>query len=169
MVPLISFDAFVNLYLTIIFIIPLRRRSFSPAQRKIRRTNGMQTKRRADVATELYSYKNMPRTPATIRLRSVAFRTFGGAVCSLISSITYVSVQHACAWKYQEIIIKKNDSNLSVLMSLDGEPGWMCLMCCNCDSELRFLKPGSLDGHVLRYHMADIGCKFYFPQLSSNG
>ncbi|KAG6008929.1 hypothetical protein E4U54_008631 [Claviceps lovelessii] len=84
MVPLISFDAFVNLYLTIIFIIPLR---------------------------QLYSYKNMPRTPATIRLRSVAFRTFGGAVCSLISSIT----------------------NLSVLMSLDGEPGWMCLMCCNCD------------------------------------
>ncbi|KAG6005804.1 hypothetical protein E4U43_000539 [Claviceps pusilla] len=84
MVPLISFDAFVNLYLTIIFIIPLR---------------------------QLYSYKNMQRTPATIRLRSVAFRTFGGAVCSLISSIT----------------------NLSVLMSLDGEPGWMCLMCCNCD------------------------------------
>ncbi len=23
--------------------------------------------------------------------------------------------------------------NLSVLMGLDGEPGWICLMCCNCD------------------------------------
>ncbi|KAG5979332.1 hypothetical protein E4U55_005298, partial [Claviceps digitariae] len=84
MIPLISFDALVNLYLTIIFIIPLR---------------------------QLYSYKNMPRTPANARLRSVAFRTFGGSVCSLISSIT----------------------NLSVLMSLDGEPGWVCLICCNCD------------------------------------
>ena len=36
---------------------------------------------------------------------------------------------------------KKSDSNLSVLMSLDGEPGWVCLMCCNCDSEYRFTKP----------------------------
>lgn len=24
--------------------------------------------------------------------------------------------------------------NLSVLMALDGEPGWVCLMCCNSDS-----------------------------------
>ncbi|KAJ6789025.1 hypothetical protein PWT90_09915 [Aphanocladium album] len=23
--------------------------------------------------------------------------------------------------------------NLSVLMALNGEPGWVCLMCCNCD------------------------------------
>lgn len=27
-------------------------------------------------------------------------------------------------------------SNLSVLMALNGEPGWVCLMCCNCDSPL---------------------------------
>jgi hypothetical protein len=25
--------------------------------------------------------------------------------------------------------------NLSILMALDGEPGWVCLICCNCDSE----------------------------------
>ncbi|KAG6268977.1 hypothetical protein E4U47_004359 [Claviceps purpurea] len=84
MIPLISFDTVVNMYLTVIFIIPLR---------------------------QLYSYRNMPRTLANARVRSVAIRTFGGAVCALISSIT----------------------NLSVLMTLRGEPGWVCLMCCNCD------------------------------------
>ncbi|KAL7821602.1 hypothetical protein V8C44DRAFT_315144 [Trichoderma aethiopicum] len=53
----------------------------------------------------------MPRTRANIRLRMAAFRTFCGAVCTLVSSIV----------------------NLSVLMALNGEPGWVCLMCCNCD------------------------------------
>ncbi|OAQ72995.2 hypothetical protein VFPPC_12906 [Pochonia chlamydosporia 170] len=84
MIPLISFDTVVNVYLTIIFLIPLRK---------------------------LYSYKNMPRTHANMRLRTIAFRTFCGAVCTLLSSMI----------------------NLSVLMSLDGEPGWVCLMSCNCD------------------------------------
>ncbi|KID63333.1 hypothetical protein MAN_07534, partial [Metarhizium hybridum] len=84
MIPLISFDAVVNVYLTIIFLIPLR---------------------------NLYSYKNMPRTHANMRLRTIAFRTFCGAVCTLLSSIV----------------------NLCALMSLDGEPGWVCLVSCNCD------------------------------------
>ncbi|KID91563.1 hypothetical protein MGU_01533 [Metarhizium guizhouense ARSEF 977] len=84
MIPLISFDTVVNVYLTIIFLIPLR---------------------------NLYSYKNMPRTHANMRLRTIAFRTFCGAVCTLLSSIV----------------------NLCALMSLDGEPGWVCLMSCNCD------------------------------------
>ncbi|KAL6910325.1 hypothetical protein GGI43DRAFT_378306 [Trichoderma evansii] len=53
----------------------------------------------------------MARTRANIRLRSVAFRTFCGAVCTLVSSIV----------------------NLSVLMARHGEPGWICLMSCNCD------------------------------------
>ncbi|PTB67363.1 hypothetical protein BBK36DRAFT_1097648, partial [Trichoderma citrinoviride] len=84
MVPLISFDTVINVYLTIMFLIPLKR---------------------------LYSYTNMPRTRANVRLRMVAFRTFCGAVCTLVSSIV----------------------NLSVLMALNGEPGWVCLICCNCD------------------------------------
>ncbi|TWU78715.1 hypothetical protein ED733_006301 [Metarhizium rileyi] len=84
MIPLMSFDTVVNVYLTIIFLIPLRK---------------------------LYSYKNMPRSHANIRLRTVAFRTFCGAVCTLLSSII----------------------NLSALVSLHGEPGWVCLISCNCD------------------------------------
>ncbi|KAH6900166.1 hypothetical protein B0T10DRAFT_17751 [Thelonectria olida] len=84
MIPLISFDAVVNVYLTILFLIPLR---------------------------SLYSFKNMPKSPANVRLRNVAFRTFVGSCCTLISSVL----------------------NLTVLMSLNGEPGWVCLMCCNSD------------------------------------
>ncbi|RBQ75259.1 hypothetical protein FVER14953_20258 [Fusarium verticillioides] len=84
MIPLIAFDAVVNIYLTILFLIPLK---------------------------NLYSFKNLPKTRANSRLRSVAFRTFVGACCTLTSSIV----------------------NLTVLMVLDGEPGWVCLMCCNSD------------------------------------
>ncbi|KAK7403581.1 hypothetical protein QQX98_010674 [Neonectria punicea] len=84
MIPLITFDAIVNVYLTILFLIPLK---------------------------NLYSFKNMPKTPANERLKNVAFRTFIGSCCTLISSIV----------------------NLTVLMSLNGEPGWVCLMCCNAD------------------------------------
>ncbi|KAK9778838.1 hypothetical protein SCAR479_04462 [Seiridium cardinale] len=84
MVPLITFDLLVNIYLTILFLIPLRC---------------------------LYSFKDMPRTPANIRLRTVAMRTFVGALSTTVSSVV----------------------NLTVLMALDGEPGWVCLLCCNCD------------------------------------
>ncbi|KAF5020841.1 hypothetical protein F66182_7124 [Fusarium sp. NRRL 66182] len=84
MIPLIAFDAVVNVYLTILFLIPLK---------------------------NLYSFKNLPKTHANSRLRNVAFRTFVGACCTLTSSIV----------------------NLTVLMVLDGEPGWVCLMCCNSD------------------------------------
>ncbi|KAI3586906.1 hypothetical protein IWW34DRAFT_203311 [Fusarium oxysporum f. sp. albedinis] len=84
MIPLIAFDAVVNVYLTILFLIPLK---------------------------NLYSFKNLPKTHANSRLRSVAFRTFVGACCTLTSSIV----------------------NLTVLMVLNGEPGWVCLMCCNSD------------------------------------
>ncbi|KKA29104.1 hypothetical protein TD95_002774 [Thielaviopsis punctulata] len=84
MAPLISFDAVVNVYLTVMFLFPLKK---------------------------LYSYSCTQRTPAQMRLRSIATRTFIGAVCTLASSIT----------------------NLSVLMALGGEPGWICLICCNSD------------------------------------
>ncbi|EGY15615.1 uncharacterized protein VDAG_06779 [Verticillium dahliae VdLs.17] len=84
MIPLISFDAVVNIYLTILFLIPLK---------------------------NLYSFKNFARTPANVRLRTLAMRTFVGALCTTVSSII----------------------NLTVLMALNGEPGWVCLMCCNLD------------------------------------
>ncbi|KAK3683573.1 hypothetical protein B0T22DRAFT_519665 [Podospora appendiculata] len=84
MIPLIAFDLLVNIYLTILFLIPL---------------------------SSLYSFKHLPETAGTRRLKLVAMRTFVGCVCTLISSIV----------------------NLSVLMALDGEPGWVCLMCCNSD------------------------------------
>ncbi|KAK4226444.1 hypothetical protein QBC38DRAFT_228773 [Podospora fimiseda] len=84
MIPLISFDLLVNIYLTLVFLIPL---------------------------TRLYTYKNFQETPGSRRLRTVAIRTFVGCICTLTSSVV----------------------NLSVLMALDGEPGWVCLMCCNSD------------------------------------
>ncbi|KAK0674440.1 hypothetical protein QBC41DRAFT_238912 [Cercophora samala] len=84
MIPLISFDLLVNIYLTLVFLIPLSR---------------------------TYTWKNFVHTPGSRRLRTVAMRTFVGCVCTLTSSVV----------------------NLSVLMALDGEPGWVCLMCCNSD------------------------------------
>ncbi|VUC26345.1 unnamed protein product [Clonostachys rosea] len=83
-IPLITFDGLANTYLTMMFLIPLRK---------------------------LYSFKNMARTSANIHLRNVAFRTFVGSLCTLLSSAV----------------------NLTVLAALNGEPGWVCLMCCNCD------------------------------------
>ncbi|KAL2126266.1 hypothetical protein VTI74DRAFT_1297 [Chaetomium olivicolor] len=84
MIPLIVFDLLVNVYLTIIFLMPL---------------------------SQLYSYKNSGLSPGNRRLRTVAVRTFIGSICTLTSSIV----------------------NLSVLVGLNGEPGWVCLMCCNSD------------------------------------
>lgn len=50
---------------------------------------------KTDAVLELYSYTNMARTRANIRLRMVAFRTFCGAVCTLVSSIAYDSRQNS--------------------------------------------------------------------------
>lgn len=80
MIPLIAFDIVVNVYLTSLFLFPLR---------------------------SLYSYKNNRNSQA----RSLALRTFIGSVCTLVSSVV----------------------NLTVVMVLEGEPGWICLMCCNVD------------------------------------
>ncbi|KAK4186564.1 hypothetical protein QBC35DRAFT_516091 [Podospora australis] len=84
MIPLIAFDLLVNVYLTLVFLIPL---------------------------SKTYSYKHFQQSQGGGRLRTVAMRTFVGCICTLTSSIV----------------------NLSVLMALDGEPGWVCLMCCNSD------------------------------------
>ncbi|KAH6622851.1 hypothetical protein F5144DRAFT_632284 [Chaetomium tenue] len=61
--------------------------------------------------SSLYSYKNFDRAPGSRRLKTMATRTFIGCICTLASSIV----------------------NLSVLVGLNGEPGWVCLMCCNSD------------------------------------
>lgn len=50
------------------------------------------TIRYADKRLDLYSFKNLPKTGANSRLRSVAVRTFVGACCTLTSSIVYVFV-----------------------------------------------------------------------------
>ncbi|OLN95292.1 hypothetical protein CCHL11_04737 [Colletotrichum chlorophyti] len=105
MIPLISFDAVVNIYLTILFLIPLK----SMTQLSQQRRWGSCVK--LTIPVGLYSFKNFPKTAANIRLRTIALRTFIGALCTLTSSIV----------------------NLTVLMVLNGEPGWVCLMCCNSD------------------------------------
>ncbi|KAI1388768.1 uncharacterized protein F4822DRAFT_429383 [Hypoxylon trugodes] len=85
MIPLITFDAAVNVYLTILFLNPLR---------------------------SVYSLKARSRASInTPKLRAATIRTFVGALCTTTSSIV----------------------NLTVLMVLDGEPGWVCLTCCNAD------------------------------------
>jgi hypothetical protein len=80
MLPLIIFEVIVNVYLTLLFIIPLR---------------GM------------HSYQ----TNANPILKRMAFRSFIGSCATLTTSVI----------------------NLTILMILKGEPGWICLMCCNAD------------------------------------
>jgi hypothetical protein len=81
MIPLISFDAVVNIYLTILFLIPLKSKPLCE------RTGANGNRQLTCDTIDLYSFKNMQNTPANLRLRSVAFRTFLGAVATLISSI----------------------------------------------------------------------------------
>jgi hypothetical protein len=83
MIPLITFDAVVNVYLTFLFLIPLKSKQ---CKRPYSRNSFL-------TFLDLYSYKNLPRTTANARLRNVAFRTFVGACCTLLSSIVYV-----CTW-----------------------------------------------------------------------
>jgi hypothetical protein len=78
--PLIIFDAVLNFYLTLLFVIPLRK---------------------------LYSYKNSPNSI----LRTITLRSFVGSLATLTSSVV----------------------NLTVLMVLNGEAAWICLMCCLAD------------------------------------
>ncbi|KAJ4990722.1 hypothetical protein SVAN01_03731 [Stagonosporopsis vannaccii] len=80
MLPLITFEVVVNIYLTLLFILPLRR---------------------------LYSYRHN----ANPKLNRMAFRSLVGSLATLTTSV----------------------ANLTVLMVLRGEPGWICLMCCNAD------------------------------------
>ncbi|KAH6872984.1 hypothetical protein BKA58DRAFT_157978 [Alternaria rosae] len=80
MLPLITFEVIVNVYLTALFIIPLR---------------------------GLYSYQHN----ANPTLHRMAKRSLIGSLATLTTSVV----------------------NLTILMVLKGEPGWICLMCCNAD------------------------------------
>jgi len=80
MIPLIAFDVVVNVYLTILFLVPL---------------------------WGLYSFRNK----LNMALRRMALRAFIGSVVTLSSSV----------------------ANLLTIMLLKGEPGYICLMCCNAD------------------------------------
>lgn len=80
MIPLLSFEIVVNVYLTLLFVLPIRK---------------------------LYSYRHR----VNAALRAVALRTFIGSCATLTSSVV----------------------NITVLMVLEGEPGWICMMCCNAD------------------------------------
>ncbi|KAI1397805.1 hypothetical protein F4819DRAFT_490213 [Hypoxylon fuscum] len=60
----------------------------------------------------IYTAKGLNRwPPKPLRIRAAATRTFVGALCTTALSVV----------------------NLTVLAVLDGEPGWVFLMCCNAD------------------------------------
>ena len=61
------------------------------------------------IVLELYSYRHSVNGA----LRAIALRTFVGSCATLTSSVV----------------------NITVLMVLEGEPGWICMMCCNADSK----------------------------------
>ncbi|EPS38667.1 hypothetical protein H072_7630 [Dactylellina haptotyla CBS 200.50] len=81
LVPVVAFDAIVNVYLTSLFLIPVIKISKSNAQ---------------------LSHQ---------ALRKMALITFFGSCATLVSSV----------------------ANLTTLLLLKGEPGWVCLLLCNCD------------------------------------
>ncbi|KAF4944849.1 hypothetical protein FSARC_14564 [Fusarium sarcochroum] len=85
LLPLLLVDVVINIYLTILFLLPLK---------------------------SLYSFsKSLPKSQTHLRLRNAALRTFVGSCCTLLSSV----------------------ANMTLIIYMGGEPGWMCLMCCNID------------------------------------
>jgi hypothetical protein len=122
MIPLLSFEVVVNV--GILASIPLKHSNDKIAGLPHVTIPGSATKCVLPILTlyatntnhvislELYSYKhNMNAT-----LRTVALRTFIGSCATLTSSV----------------------ANITVLMVLEGEPGWVCMMCCNSDSKPPF-------------------------------
>ncbi|KAF2191896.1 hypothetical protein K469DRAFT_655092 [Zopfia rhizophila CBS 207.26] len=80
MIPLLSFEILVNVYLTMLFVLPI---------------------------LKTYSFRHN----VNAALRAIALRTFFGSCATLTSSVV----------------------NITILMVLQGEPGWICMMCCNAD------------------------------------
>ncbi|KAK9425916.1 hypothetical protein SUNI508_12809 [Seiridium unicorne] len=83
LISLLVFDSGVNLYLTVLFLIPLR---------------------------NSYSF-NMDKTSGNPKLRDLVIRTFIGAVTSSVTSLL----------------------NIAVMLALNDETGWVCLISCNLD------------------------------------
>ncbi|KAL5878633.1 hypothetical protein ACKVWH_007799 [Pyricularia oryzae] len=79
LIPLIAFDVFINIYLTILFLIPLLK--LYSVHLKVRRPYTL----------VLHSAKMAYTTP-NLRLRRLAFRTFVGTCCTLASSVTNMTV-----------------------------------------------------------------------------
>lgn len=42
-------------------------------------------------------------------------------------------------------------SNLTVLMVLNGEPGWVCLMCCNSDGTFNFIDAQKIRANAIQF------------------
>ncbi|CAI0642983.1 unnamed protein product, partial [Colletotrichum noveboracense] len=78
LIPIIVFDALVNIYLTSLFLIPLLK--LHSIQASILRPWTMGS-----------NYRH-PRTPPNVRLRRLALRTFLGALLTLTVSLTNLSV-----------------------------------------------------------------------------
>jgi hypothetical protein len=74
---------------------------------------------------DLYSFRTNPNSA----LRRTAFRAFIGSCVTLTSSV----------------------ANLLTIMILKGEPGYICLMCCNADSESEFGYSVSTDQMIVLF------------------
>lgn len=120
MIPLITFDTIVNVYLTIMFLIPLKSRSSLTCHSAILTISSSRS-------ILVQEHANDARKPPS---------TNSGA-SYLCRRSMHFGQQHCVRLPKSRVVSLLTDPrNLSVLMALDGEPGWVCLMCCNCDSEV---------------------------------
>ncbi|KAK2007241.1 hypothetical protein LZ32DRAFT_58446 [Colletotrichum eremochloae] len=78
--PLISFDAAVNVYLTILFLLPLL--SLHSVKYNFWRPWTLDWRNR-----------RIQRAPPNVRLRKLVIRTFIGSCCTLLSSVTSVTIR----------------------------------------------------------------------------
>ncbi|OLN87667.1 hypothetical protein CCHL11_05618 [Colletotrichum chlorophyti] len=112
MMPLISFDAAVNVYLTILFLLPLL--SLHSVKYSFWKPWTMD-----------WRNHRIPRAPPNIRLRKLVVRTFIGSCCTLVIPGVILLISR----------LTEGFRNLTVLMILHGEIAWLCLLCCNTDSK----------------------------------
>ncbi|KAK8855853.1 hypothetical protein PGQ11_011765 [Apiospora arundinis] len=94
----VAFDVFVSIYLSVLFIIPLMKRTWNVQFALRGRTMSLGTQ-----AMRLH--------PVSARLKKLATKSLIGSCVTLTSS----------------------GSNLIALLVLDGEPAWLCLICCKTD------------------------------------
>ena len=68
-----------QVYLTIMFLVPLSSTTLTPQRSELRLLTC--------AVTDMYTFKSAQRTRSNGRLRRVAMRTFIGAICTLTSSV----------------------------------------------------------------------------------